>query len=106
MDFLTFIGVVVLVFGVLQIILFFKIWGMTNDVERIYNLLNKSLSKRRHTKIQKTSVDVNYDGPLRPNELSISEFVNMKDKQERGYLKADWSTKTKDYAEYRNNFDE
>lgn len=31
-DFLT---IVLLVFGVLQIILFFKIWGMTNDVNRI-----------------------------------------------------------------------
>ena len=28
-DFLT---IVLLVFGVLQIVLFFKIWGMTNDI--------------------------------------------------------------------------
>ena len=27
--------IILLVFGVLQIILFFKIWGMTNDVNRI-----------------------------------------------------------------------
>lgn len=31
-DFLT---IVLLIFGVLQIILFFKVWGMTNDVNRI-----------------------------------------------------------------------
>lgn len=31
-DFLT---IVLLIFGVLQIILFFKIWGMTNDVNNI-----------------------------------------------------------------------
>ena len=31
-DFLT---IVLLVFGVLQIILFFKMWGMTNDVNKI-----------------------------------------------------------------------
>lgn len=31
-DFLT---IVFLVFGVLQIILFFKVWGMTNDVNKI-----------------------------------------------------------------------
>lgn len=29
---LTIIG---LIFGILQIILFFKIWGMTNDVKKI-----------------------------------------------------------------------
>lgn len=35
---ITFIlAVVVLVFGILQIILFFKLWGMTNDVKRLTN---------------------------------------------------------------------
>lgn len=33
-DFLT---IVLLIFGVLQIILFFKVWGMTNDVKRLAN---------------------------------------------------------------------
>lgn len=32
---LTFTGIIVIVFGILQIILFFKIWGMTNDVKVI-----------------------------------------------------------------------
>lgn len=32
---LTFTGVVMIAFGVLQIILFFKMWGMTNDVKEI-----------------------------------------------------------------------
>ena len=31
----TIIGLIVFVFGVLQIILFFKIWGMTNDVRKM-----------------------------------------------------------------------
>lgn len=35
-----FVSIVIIVFGVLQIILFFKLWGMTNDVERIKNKLN------------------------------------------------------------------
>lgn len=29
------IGIVMLVFGILQIVLFFKLWGMTNDVRRL-----------------------------------------------------------------------
>lgn len=29
------LGIIMLVFGILQIILFFKIWGMTNDVRKI-----------------------------------------------------------------------
>lgn len=28
---------IMIVFGVLQIILFFKVWGMTNDVKQIKN---------------------------------------------------------------------
>lgn len=35
-DFLT---IVLLAFGVLQIILFFKVWGMTNDVNKIQQKL-------------------------------------------------------------------
>ena len=31
----TFMAIVFLVFGILQIILFFKIWGMTNNVKKI-----------------------------------------------------------------------
>jgi len=32
---LTFIGVIMIVWGILEIILFFKIWGMTNDVKAL-----------------------------------------------------------------------
>ncbi|MDD3040151.1 hypothetical protein [Bacteroides sp.] len=31
----VFIGLIIIVFGILQIILFFKIWGMTNDIREI-----------------------------------------------------------------------
>jgi len=30
-----FLSVILIVFGILQIILFFKVWGMTNDVKKI-----------------------------------------------------------------------
>lgn len=32
-----FTSIIVIVFGALQIILFFKVWGMTNDVRKIKN---------------------------------------------------------------------
>ncbi|MEG1865837.1 MAG: hypothetical protein RR331_03055, partial [Bacteroides sp.] len=34
-DLLTFTGIIIIVFGILQIILFFKMWIMTNDVWKI-----------------------------------------------------------------------
>ncbi|WP_065218404.1 MULTISPECIES: hypothetical protein [Butyricimonas] len=42
---IIFTGIVITVFGILQIILFFKIWGMTNDVKQIKN---KYLSEKRN----------------------------------------------------------
>lgn len=32
---LTFVGIVMIIWGVLEIILFFKIWGMTNDIKAL-----------------------------------------------------------------------
>ena len=43
-DFLT---IILLVFGVLQIILFFKIWGMTNDIKEIRNKYLKDEDEKR-----------------------------------------------------------
>lgn len=37
---IEFVSIIVAVFGILQIILFFKIWRMTNDVNRIKANLN------------------------------------------------------------------
>lgn len=34
---LNFVSIIIIVFGILQIILFFKIWGMTNDVKYLKN---------------------------------------------------------------------
>lgn len=42
-DFLT---IVLLIFGVLQIILFFKVWGMTNDIKEIRNKYLKDEDER------------------------------------------------------------
>ena len=38
--FTLFIAIIFVVFGVLQIILFFKVWGMTNNAERMERTMN------------------------------------------------------------------
>lgn len=40
-----FVSIVIIVFGILQIILFFKIWGMTNNVSKIETALSRSENK-------------------------------------------------------------
>lgn len=37
---IQFTGIVMIAFGILQIILFFKVWGMTNDVKRIWKKID------------------------------------------------------------------
>ena len=46
-DFLT---IVLLIFGVLQIILFFKVWGMTNDIREIRNKYLKNEDEKGERK--------------------------------------------------------
>lgn len=48
-DFLT---IVLLVFGVLQIILFFKIWGMTNDIREMRNKYLKDEDEKKRTEAE------------------------------------------------------
>ena len=43
-DFLT---IILLIFGLLQIILFFKVWGMTNDKKEIRNKYLKDEDEKR-----------------------------------------------------------
>ena len=59
-DFLT---IVLLVFGVLQIILFFKVWGMTNDIKEIRNKYLKDEDEKRRA-------EANYDPTPKINEGS------------------------------------
>ena len=47
-----FVSIVIIVFGILQIILFFKLWGMTNDVKKIKSSLPISLEGISPAKIE------------------------------------------------------
>ena len=38
-EFLETLSIIVLIWGILNIILFFKIWGMTNDVKELKNFI-------------------------------------------------------------------
>ena len=59
------LSIVMLVFGILQIVLFFKVWGMTNDV--------KSLSKDVHVVMNAV------------NERNFKDFNIPKEAKVKGY---------------------
>lgn len=45
----TLLAIIFIVFGVLQIILFFKLWGMTDDIKEIKNKYLKDTSRKPET---------------------------------------------------------
>lgn len=64
MDFFTFVLIITAVFGVLQIILFFKIWGMTNDVAEIVTILKENSSGKTSDSANKQTPPSSYSSPL------------------------------------------
>lgn len=66
---IEFLSIVMLVFGILQIVLFFKIWGMTNNVLFIKKWTDKKISEEDALirEAQLYALDGNY-------ELAISNY--------------------------------
>ncbi|WP_303013845.1 hypothetical protein [uncultured Bacteroides sp.] len=48
-----FVSIVIIVFGILQIILFFKLWGMTNDIGKIRSIIEKKIQQEKVVKQDK-----------------------------------------------------
>lgn len=73
---IDFLIIILLIFGVLQII-FFKVWGMTNDVRKIKNIFELNI-KQQDT--------LNYSTKLAPS-FSLGEVVTYKKTQEKFIIK-------------------
>lgn len=106
----TFVGIIIIVFGILQIILFFKMWGMTNDVKKMKNelvgsdsenlrkmQLNKAILKEDKSKIAEMLFDelfnqlqsyyydsLDYSGG---EDYFTSKISNLKKEYKEKYLK-------------------
>ena len=63
-DFILFIA---FVFGVLQIILFFKLWAMTNDVRKIKTMMENQQAPNV-TSDKKVAVEAQVDGAIKPGD--------------------------------------
>ena len=65
-----FVSIVIIVFGILQIILFFKLWGMTNDVKKIRKSLPNVSSDLSPAKMEFISGNTD-----KAKEMLKKEFV-------------------------------
>lgn len=76
------VGLVALVFGVLQIILFFKIWGMTNDVSDIKDLLiQQRIQSNSITETNESSS--NEEKTSKTNQLHVGQLVVLLSTEEQ-----------------------
>lgn len=81
-----FISVIFFICGILQIILFFKIWGMTNNVYEIKNLIESSV-KEKHVKSVKVAPECNnfVPGDIVVYEKTRERFKIIKNVDENRY---------------------
>lgn len=68
----TFVGIIVIVFGILQIILFFKLWEMTNDVKKIRKAISPNKSE--------DSININ-ETSVTPSDIKIIDNFGSITKQ-------------------------
>jgi len=78
------LSIIGLVFAILQIILFFKIWGMTNDVENILNVLNSK--DNREAKLPSKAIAKGTDGELEVIRMENGKVICRKDYGESGWV--------------------
>ena len=93
---MNFTGFIIIAFGIMQIILFFKIWGMTNNVNRIWKKIDSKdfLSEACITYIKGDLEETN----KLANEAFLQE-VAMLSKSSNAY--ADWEDGKAFYPGYK-----
>lgn len=72
----TLLAIIFIVFGVLQIILFFKIWGMTNDVRNIKEMY-ESEREAHYRNINKINpnTEIQEGSDLLTSKFSVDDLV-------------------------------
>ena len=68
---LNFVSIIIIVFGILQIILFFKLWGMTNNINEIKNMMELKIRQDNHEKKQTNIKHENIDNDIKVEDLVV-----------------------------------
>ena len=102
----NFIGWIIIIFGVLQIILFFKIWIMTDDVTKIKNTIQ---ANGYHNGISPAKFELAMGNIEKAKELATREFISDIYKIYSNVLKSENEEYVKRFnvieQEYRAKFD-
>ena len=80
------LSIVLIIFGILQLVLFFKIWKMTDDVSQIKDLLERSNRTKKHIQkinnqkeVEKTKIQSECNGIAEtiPSSAIASGDINL-----------------------------
>lgn len=68
---LNIVSIIIIVFGILQIILFFKVWGMTNNVSEMKNMMELFLRKEFQEKHLTTNQNNKLESDIKVEDLVV-----------------------------------
>lgn len=74
---LNLVSIIIIVFGILQIMLFFKLWGMTNDISEIKDVMKLFLKNNIQNKT-KESESIISDNSAQKTESQITPKEDSK----------------------------
>lgn len=121
-----FLSIILLIFGVLQIILFFKMWGMTNDIKKIKNkyikegypagtspakiefiIGNKEKAKEMAYRefvfeVNKLYIDISKNRIMSEEQEYIKEFEKLERKFKESYGDVSSSIQYSDFSTFEN----
>lgn len=69
---MLFVSIIIIIFGILQIILFFKVWGMTNDVKKVKNIMEMKFEQEISNK---NIIDNDFQSDIKVGD-SVVELKN------------------------------
>lgn len=102
-DMISFVSVVIIIFGILQIILFFKIWGMTNNVQRINNKVGLISGADLELEIRKAVLK---GDKKKAEELLFDEFIKDIKKRYEDYDRSNEEEMNKLKSEYSKYYEQ
>lgn len=100
---ISFVSVVIIIFGILQIILFFKIWGMTNNVQRINNKVGLISGADLELEIRKAVLK---GDKKKAEELLFDEFIKDIKKRYEDYDRSNEEEMNKLKSEYSKYYEQ
>ncbi len=89
----TFLGIIFIVFGILQIILFFKLWGMTNDIREIKNRYLHQASRESDKSDSDSSSTQDVSSPYSATEYARVVELKSESQMMAGEIAADGKIK-------------